>query len=154
MHPFVHCRSHMCMCLCVCMRARVVKCTRAKQATSGAPSYRPKKARVQSSSANRCRMFVPASRSLTLDLIPSNGDLQWIPRSSPWDLSFSAAREGCESGRERAGGRRAEATERDRECQEEAGRGHAIKAPHCLWHVPQTNWSQLPVAMVTRSGLT
>ena len=67
MHPFVHCRSHMCMCRCRCrcrclrdcMRARVLTCTRAKQATSGARSYRPKKARVESSCADRCRMFVP-----------------------------------------------------------------------------------------------
>ena len=175
MHPFVHCRSHMCMCRCRCrcmclrdcMRARVLTCTRAKQATSGARSYRPKKARMESSCADRCRMIVPASRSLTSDLIPSNGDLKcttssssWdpsfsaarvrdfffeekcTPRSSPWDPSFSAARvRDCESGRERAGGGRAAETGRGRESQEEAGREHVIKAPHCLWHVPQTNWS-------------
>jgi hypothetical protein len=48
-----------CMCLRDCMCARVLTCTRAKQATSGARSYRPKKARVESSCADRCRMFVP-----------------------------------------------------------------------------------------------
>ena len=145
MHPFVHCRSHMCMCRCRCrcmclrdcMCARVLTCTRAKQATSGARSYRPKKARVESSCADRCRMFVPASRGLSSDLIPNNGDLKCIPRSSPWDPSFSAARvRDCESGRERAGGGRAAETGRARESQEETGREHVIKAPHCLWNVP------------------
>jgi len=130
-----------CMCLRVCMRARVLTCTRAKQATSGARSYRPKKARVESwcTRADRCRMFVPASRSLPSDLIPSNGDLKSLKRSSPWDPSFSAARvRDCESGRERAGGGRAAETGRGRESQEGAGREQMIKAPHCLWHVPQT----------------
>ena len=130
------------MCLRVCMRARVLTCTRSKQATSGARSYRLKKARVESSCANRCQMFVPASRSLMSVFLASNGRFKRIPHSSPWDPSFSAARvRDCESGRERAGGGRAAETGRGRESQEEAGREHVIKAPHCLWHVPQTNWS-------------
>jgi hypothetical protein len=35
MHPFVHCRSHICMCMCICLYARVRACANMHSCEAG-----------------------------------------------------------------------------------------------------------------------